>query len=49
VLAGRGMRESAQAEAGDKDKDKDSDQTDDGRRQARPVRRAVAEAATSPA
>jgi small subunit ribosomal protein S2 len=51
VQAGRGLRESAQADAagGDKDKDKDGDQSDEGRRQARPARRAVAEAATAPA
>src|SRR3954464_15664214 len=45
VLAGRGMRESAQADGGG---DKDGDETDAGRRQARPARRAVAEAATAP-
>jgi hypothetical protein len=44
------MRESAQAEsAAEKDRNKDGDQTDDGRRQARPTRRAVAEAATATA
>src|SRR5437868_7730570 len=50
VLAGRGMRESAQAEAAaEKDtKDKDHEPSDD-KRGARPPRRAVAEAATSPA
>jgi small subunit ribosomal protein S2 len=47
VLAGRGMRESSQADAPDKDKD-GGDQSDEGRRQARPARRAVAEAATAP-
>ena len=46
VLAGRGLRESSQADAGAGDKD--GDQTDDGRRQARPARRAVAEATTAP-
>jgi small subunit ribosomal protein S2 len=47
VLAGRGMRESSQADvaAGDKD----GDQGDEGRRGARPTRRAVAEATTAPA
>ena len=49
VLAGRGLRESSQAEAAAGDKDKDGDQGDEGRRQARPARRAVAEAATAPA
>jgi small subunit ribosomal protein S2 len=48
VLSGRGLRESAQADSGG-DKDKDGDQTDEGRRQARPARRAVAETATAPA
>ena len=46
VLAGRGVRESSQADSGAGDKD--GDQTDDGRRQARPARRAVAEATTAP-
>jgi small subunit ribosomal protein S2 len=46
VLAGRGLRESSQADAGAGDKD--GDQTDDGRRQARPARRVVAEATTAP-
>src|SRR5206468_10411221 len=40
VLAGRGVRESSQAESADKDKD-GGDQADEGRRQARPARRAV--------
>jgi hypothetical protein len=42
VLAGRGMRESAQAEDGDAD-------TDDRGRRARPARQARPEQATSPA
>src|SRR5437868_13619768 len=46
VIAGRGLRESSQAEAAAGDKD--TDQADEGRRQARPARRAVAEATTAP-
>jgi small subunit ribosomal protein S2 len=48
VNAGRGMRESAHADASGGDKDKDAEGADD-KRPGRPTRRQVAEAATSPA
>src|SRR5213083_3414585 len=49
VLNGRGLRESAHAEQTAAEKDnKDNESGDESRRQARPARRAVAEAATAP-
>ena len=48
ILRKRGLAQ-AETAGGDKDRDKNGDQGDEGRRQARPARRAVAEAATAPA
>jgi len=49
VMSGRGLRESAHAEQTAAEKDnKDNESGDESRRQARPARRAVAEAATAP-
>src|SRR5437016_14642426 len=49
VMSGRGLKESAHAEQTAAEKDnKDNESGDESRRQARPARRAVAEAATAP-